>query len=53
MCRVTIWVWQQRHRQVSRFDAMVVRVCCRSLELSENQLSGIIPSTLGSLAALM
>ncbi len=33
-------------------DAMAVRVYCRSLWLNNNQLSGSIPSTLGSLTAL-
>jgi hypothetical protein len=33
-------------------DAMAVRVSCRYLELSGNQLSGSIPSTLGSLTGL-
>ncbi len=33
-------------------DAMAVRVSCRQLALDRNQLSGSIPSTLGSLTAL-
>jgi hypothetical protein len=33
-------------------DAMAVCMSCRELELSENQLSDSIPSTLGSLARL-
>jgi hypothetical protein len=31
---------------------MAVRVSCRRLQLNYNQLSGSIPSTLGSLTAL-
>jgi hypothetical protein len=31
---------------------MVVRVSCRLLQLNNNQLSGSIPSTLGSLTVL-
>jgi hypothetical protein len=31
---------------------MAARVCCRLLQLEGNQLSGSIPSTLGSLTGL-
>jgi hypothetical protein len=34
------------------WDAMAVRVFCRNLRWYSNQLSGSIPSTLGSLGAL-
>jgi hypothetical protein len=39
-------------RRVPWCDAMAVRVSCRALYLYSNQLSGSIPSTLGSLTAL-
>jgi hypothetical protein len=45
--------WGRRRRRVPWCDAaMAVRVFCRSLDLESNQLSGSIPSTLGSLTAL-
>jgi hypothetical protein len=34
------------------YDAVAVRVSCRSFILHNNQLSGSIPSALGSLTAL-
>jgi hypothetical protein len=41
-----------RRRWLPWCDAMVVRVSCRSLGMSGNQISGSIPSTVGSLTAL-
>jgi hypothetical protein len=45
--------WGRRCRRVPCCDAVAVRVSCRLLYLHNNQLSGSIPSTLGSLTALM
>jgi hypothetical protein len=42
----------RRRRRVPWYDAIAIRVSCRHLWLNDNQLSGSIPSTLGSLAAL-
>jgi hypothetical protein len=44
--------WGRRRCRVPWCDAMAVRVSYRYLDLNINQLSGSIPSTLGSLAAL-